>query len=411
MNLKKLLLTIATVRHEPRLLREAFSPDVVSGKKCVTLPEHCWRDAVLNVVWPDGLPKALQNHYCPLFWVSNMFPILWIWCFLKFCGRCISKTLMHIEDVSCSFFAKQRTKAKNTKKEAETFKFFKEVESLSPALIYEHIFKTYHDDDDYYPVPFPDNGYTVEHIPSYLDADREWKYIENYHNFQTHLVYKLKQTYGGDWKQKAVELVNLHVSSERELEKKQVQKDQRKQEFKQLFTLKTHLKQNPQIQSAFQRLQESRQIAKITEISHNIFKYGFVGMGILLGVSTALLVYNFLGKIIAALEWCLDLLVTILAFFYLERNTFMVVIAAVAITLLVLWIIVQLLSFLFQTRRGEEFLESVGNAFKIATMPIWWPIVKVAGIMVDLFELACNIVKMTYNENCPAIEREGEKKS
>jgi hypothetical protein len=77
MNLKELFLTIATLKHEPRLLREAFSPDVVSGKKRVKLPKYCWRDAVLKVVWPDGLPNALQNHYCPLFWVSNMFPLLW----------------------------------------------------------------------------------------------------------------------------------------------------------------------------------------------------------------------------------------------------------------------------------------------------------------------------------------------
>lgn len=416
MNLKELFLTIATVQHEPRLLREAFSPDVVSGKKRVKLPKYCWRDAVLKVVWPDGLPNALQNHYCPLFWVSNMFPLLWAWAFVKFCFRSLGNAIETVGEKLEKVNTKRAVVAKQKKKENEKFEFFRKVESLAPALIWEHLFADWDYDHDgskfFYKTP---EKYTVENIPVGFDLDDTWERLEDWYVLSRHLVYRLKQLYGAEWKHEAVRLANEHlVVHNQELIKKQEKEAARKQ-FKNVITLnfKEALKDTPveaRVKSTFQRMQESRQVAQIAEVSHVIFKYGFIGMGFIFAALVAVFTYKSLGTIVAALEWCLDIVLTVAAFFYMEIYTILGILGLSALILLFIWCLIKVAVFFFETDRGAAVLSATGNFLKTVTMPIWWPIVKGAGLMVDLFELACNIVKMTYNENCPAIEREGDEK-
>lgn len=416
MNLKELFLTIATLKHEPRLLREAFSPDVVSGKKRVKLPKYCWRDAVLKVVWPDGLPNALQNHYCPLFWVSNVFPLLWAWAFVKFCLKCLKNAFEIVGEKVENINSKRAVNARRKKEENKKFEFFRKVESLTPALIWEHLFADWDYDYDgskfFYKTP---EKYTVENISLGFDVDDTWEKLEDWYVLSRHLVYRLKQLYGAEWKHEAVRMANEHlVVHKQELIKKQEKEAARKQ-FKNVITLnfKEALKDSTveaKVKSTFQKMQESRQVAQITEISHTIFKYGFIGMGFILAALVAVFTFKFLGTIVAALEWCLDLVVTVAAFFYLEIYTILGILGLTASILLFIYCFVRVMEFFFKTERGEAVLFATGNFLQTVTVPIWWPIMKGAGLMVDLFELTCNIVKMTYNENCPAVEREGDEK-
>lgn len=409
MNLIVLLKTIATVRHEPRLLREAFSPDVVTGKKKVKLPKYCWRDAVLNVVWPDGLPNALQNHFCPLFWVSNLFPLLWAWVFLKFVGRCIARVADGAMERVDSFAESVSDKRSKRKKENSMFKFLQEIETLSPALIWQHLFDWVEDDWDLEP---EQRTLEIKNFPKHYNRIDNWEYLSDYKNYRLHLAYKLHELYGSEWITKAFEIAKEYqkqLQAKKEHEK--IQKIKR-EEFKSLFTLKPAakaVKDSVAVKSAltsFQRVQQSRQVAKITEMSHVLFKYGFIIMSSLLAVLMLVVVYNFAESILWFFVQIFEMFTTIAAIIYLEIYKILATILGILIVGLAVFLFVKTCSFLFETKNGAKVRNGILKSFVVLTSPIWWPIVKGAGIMVDVFEFLCNLVKMTYHENCPAIERE-----
>jgi len=408
MNLKELYLTIATVRHEPRLLREAFSPDVVSGKKSVKLPKHCWRDAVLRVVWPKQLPKALQNHYCPLFWVSNVFPILWAWVFVKFCVKSFRNTCNSLSEKLQEMNSTRYEEIYRKRDKERALKFFEKIETLTPSLVYNSIF-FYGEDCCFSLIP---EKCTEDDIHSGCLIDREWDYISDWYDDCVHVSYKLKEIYGLEWKSKAVELANEHLKVLKKEAEKEKERIAIKKQIKNVVTLnfKEALKDNTKAQETLQRMKESRQIAKITEMSNAIFKYGFIGMSFFLAVAVAVFTYKSIGTVVEVLEWCLDLVVTVLALIYLEIYSILTIFGMVGFIVLAVWLLVKLMVFLCETKRGRDFSKVLSEKIKLMTKPIWWPIIKGAELIVDLFELACNIVKMTYNENCPAIEREDSEK-
>lgn len=64
---------LATLKKEIRILVQA-----VVYKKA-DLPPRYWRREVLRpVFYPEEVPASLNNYFCPLFWLSNIFPILWV---------------------------------------------------------------------------------------------------------------------------------------------------------------------------------------------------------------------------------------------------------------------------------------------------------------------------------------------
>jgi hypothetical protein len=410
MNLIVLLKTIATVRHELRLLREAFSPDVVTGKKKVKLPKYCWRDAVLNVVWPDGLPNALQNHFCPLFWVSNLFPLLWAWVFLKFVGRCIARVANGVVDKIDDLAAASSEKRRKRKKEDGMFKFLQEIETLSPALIWKHLFDWTDTDWDW--LEPEQQTLETKNFPVHYKQIMDWEFLSDYKNYRMHLAYKLHELYGSEWIAKAFEIAKEYQKQlQAKKEQEKIQKIKR-EEFKSLFTLKPAakaVKDSVAVKSAltsFQRVQQSRQVAKITEMSHVLFKYGFIIMSSLLAMLMLVVVYNFAESILWFFVQVFEWLTTLAAVIYLNIYGILATILGCLAVGLVVFLFVKTCSFLFETKNGAKVRDGILKSFVVLTSPIWWPIVKGAGIMVDVFEFLCNLAKITYHDNCPAIERE-----
>lgn len=86
-----LLSVLWTLTDEPSIMKQAlFKPSNPADRKPLIMPVNYWRFEVLKPILGndiDQFPNAVKNHFCPLFWLSNFFPIWlaggfvwWVFC-------------------------------------------------------------------------------------------------------------------------------------------------------------------------------------------------------------------------------------------------------------------------------------------------------------------------------------------
>lgn len=354
--LSYLISVLATLKHEPRIIRQALF-----DSKGPVLPKKYWRKEVLKPLFGDefdDFPNAIRNHFCPLFWVSNFFPIIWL---VVAVFKAADKTL-----TMASFII---SKIKSSFKEKQNKVSVQQIERSLPSIAYDFYqeLKT--------PIEEGEDWKTYWDTTS-VSLDRARRIFFNGEDSALPLSTRtqqytiLLQKVEGDI-EKIKELASQYAA----------QKDAKLKEFK----------DEPK------KEKKKFDVAKWTNVSHTFFKYFLIILPCILGIWLLFEAVANIGLIFKFFGYCFDAMVwAVMGLLHIPFSP--------AFWLLVVSVVFGVgLTALMKKVAEEEHPLLEANVEKLVngTIKVWdiiiWPFCKCWAGLVFIKDLA----KMTYHNNCP----------
>jgi hypothetical protein len=387
-----LLAVLATIRHEPAILKDALIPDE-TGKKIVSLPDKYWRLEVLKCVWKD-VPKVLTQRFCPLFWVSSIFPILWLfilarnvlwgvgaiigWVWDKITESTVVNFLNNqLEKWVLSYENSKVANSSMSRKYTAKYKNLPKEEARSYFIT---------DNNKVY--------FSSDCVTEASEMIRENRPISGHEYNRTIMIYFAMKHFGENWRHEFAKRIK-----------------QGKGDY--LFEPEKPAQYTPYtlpIEEGFDwekftaKIKSKITASKLTVYSHNFFKFLFKWSIPVTGVLALLAGFVFLDSILFALEWVISGLSFMLAAFWEDRYGFLAALVILFMCCLAAAALFAIIVFL--SDNGDDVRHYLGKTIKVVFAPIWWPIWMAYKGIRFIVTVSALFFKVAYNENCPSIKFE-----
>lgn len=402
-----LFAVLATIKQEPIILKDALIPDE-TGKKSVKLPDKYWRLEVLKCVWED-VPKVLTQRFCPLFWVSTIFPILWAVAFpiklLKFVWNKIltpfGDWLMESPPVEAINNATLRLVDKRHLKSETAKKYRTNLQSLP----YRYVLNDLGDD------MVDDGGISLYFSKSNIEKAQERikgkRILTGLENNGTIIIYYAMKYWGENWKDELTErFLKIHKAHKNEDDDAY---------WSHLYPITESTPEEVEREPSDSvplfdwdkfkaKVMANITASKLTTYSHNFFKFIFKWSLPITGVLALGFGFVFLDVILNAVSYSWAGLATFASYFWESRYAFLAAVLFIFITILGVVALMAVITFLSDNKQDVQHY--TGKTVKTVFMPIWWPIWMICKAIAFVWSVSALFFKVTYNENCPSIEFE-----
>lgn len=403
-----LFAVLVTIKQEPTILKDALFPDE-TGKKAVKLPDKYWRLEVLKCVWED-VPKVLTQRFCPLFWVSTIFPILWAVAFpiklLKFIWNKIltpfGDWLMESPPVEAINDAALRLVDKRHLKNETAKKYRTNLQSLP----YRYVLTELGDD-----MLMWDDGISLHFSKSSIEEAQERisgkRILTGLEDNETIIIYYAIKYWGENWKNELTErFLKIHKADKNE---------DRDAYWSDLYPVNESTPEEVKSEPSNSvplfdwdkfkaKVMANITASKLTTYSHNFFKFIFKWSLPITGVLALGFGFVFLDVILNAVSYSWATMATLGAALWESKYGILAGLLFLFIHCLIVAAVFAFIAFL--ASNSDDVKEYTGKTVKTVFMPIWWPIWMICKAIAFVWSVSVLFFKVTYNENCPSIEFE-----
>lgn len=374
-----ILNTISTLFLEPKIIAEA----VLKINPEVKLPKNYWRIEVLKPFFGDfqDFPYSVKSHFCPLFWLSNIFPVLWVWAAIRYCWNKLGDFKEDIKDYFCEKRAKKQ-------KMDEEFKYKLWRERVEKCLVQD--IGTLNEES----IDWEDELELYELEDFEFDrelTEEEYKTAFSKENTLFRVSYDFAMIIAriknpDNYKEiinKAYEENNIRLERER------------KEEEEREKVIRAKKAESQKRQAAIMN--------KLVKSSKNIFKYGSLTFAAISFFFIVKLIVSTWSFITGSFLWFVSLVWDNV--FYIT-GTFVLIIATVFLGKIIAGVAVMIKENQEYSPTKEKIKQIFINIFKWGTCPVWIPL----GLGLMAGQFIVDFFKMFYAENCPAISVEEDKK-
>lgn len=248
-----LLSVLWTLTDEPRIIKSAlFKPSNPADRKPLVMPVNYWRFEVLKPILGrdiERFPNAVKNHFCPLFWLSNFAPIWLLYGLLAWILGLVKKAFMAVCDAGANLIESIRDGHREDKKTKwldkwmnkmgpeDAFEFVERLHIWSPKELEKCYAKLFLDEGEKWDWNSP-NPKTIQAIINEASAaDFKDNRIDT-QVIMTLQMIGLRQRHGKNWRKELKAQAEKYQSEREERRKKQEAEDAARAEADRIFSQK-----------------------------------------------------------------------------------------------------------------------------------------------------------------------------